>query len=102
MWELKAARDLTPGHTYVIRGDYRASARKINAALNVLGDAVTFTARPLWSRTPSDEAVTLAPDTPVYILNCTCNGMSFIANRWTFTGECSCRHIPLPADKNES
>lgn len=98
MWELKAARDLGPNRTFVVKGDYRASARKVTSEPVIGDDAVTFTAAPLWDRwNPVEKPVCLVPETPVYILKCMCNGMSFICNRWVFTGECRCRHIPLPA-----
>lgn len=98
-WELKTARDLRINRTFVVKGDYHASARKVTDTPAIGEDAVTFTAKPLWSRwTPGETPVSLVPETPVYILKCTCNGMAFICNRWTFTGECSCRHIPLPKE----
>lgn len=96
MWELKEARDLKPSRTYVQPGNHHSSARVIGAALNVVDDVVTFTARDRFTRAPVDIPVTLAADAPVYVLNCTCGGMGFICNRWVFTGECKCVHHPLP------
>lgn len=100
MWQLKTARDLTPKSLYVVKeaGAYRSSARIVGDTVDSAPDAVTFTARPRWSRTPTDEPVTLTPDQPVYILKCTCNGMAFIGSRRVFTGECSCVHHDLPKD----
>ena len=98
-WELKAARDLRINRTFVVRGDYHASARKVTGPPVIGDDAVTLTAAPLWDRwAPGETPVSLVPETPVYILNCTCNGMGFICNQWVFTGECRCRHHPLPTD----
>jgi hypothetical protein len=98
MWELKTARDLAPNRTYVVKGDYHASARKVAGQPAENENAVTFRAHSQWSYASRDEPVTLAPDQPVYILTCTCNGVAFIANRWTFTGECRCVHHPLPEE----
>lgn len=98
MWELKTARDLRNGRTFVVRGDYHASARKITTLPVMNGDSIIFSARPLWGREPAARTVTLDVSTPVYILTCTCNGMSFITNGWVFTGECLCVHRPLPLE----
>lgn len=102
MWKLKTAGDLVTNQTFVRKGDHLASAHKITAPPAMDGSAVTFTVRALWSSTPDEESVTLTPDQDVYVLICTCNGMSFIQARWTFTGECSCVHVPLPGDHKES
>lgn len=99
MWELKTARDLSPNRTFVIKGDCLSSARKITGEIAMGKVVVLFPARALWGRPdPVEESVTLTVDRPVYILTCMCNGMSFICNRWTFTGRCSCVHIPLPKE----
>jgi hypothetical protein len=98
VWELKTARDLKKSSTFVRHGSYLASACKITADPAVTDGVVTFTARPLWSRSPADKPETLTLDQRVYVLACTCNGMAFIANRWTFTGECKCVHHQLPRE----
>lgn len=98
MWELKTARDLRPDSIYAVPGTYKSAARKITGTVAVSDDVVTSTDRPLYAWPPNspDTAVTLAPDTPLFILKCTCNGMGFISNRWVFTGECRCVHTDLP------
>lgn len=98
MWELKTARDLTPNSVFVVKGDYLASARTIMDEPAKSENAVTFRAHSQWSYVPGDEPHALAPDQPIYILTCTCNGMSFIGQGWTFTGQCSCVHHPLPKE----
>jgi hypothetical protein len=98
MWELKTARDLAPNRTFVVKGEYLASARKVTGPPADEGDTVTLPARALWARVTAEESMTLTPDQPVYILTCTCNGMSFIGRGWTFTGQCSCVHHPLPKE----
>src|SRR5437868_7264976 len=100
MWELKTAADLRPRATYVRQGDYHASARDVTSTVVPAGDTVTFAARArwLWGDSASEELVTLDRSAAVYIHTCTCNGMTFICNRWTFTGECSCVHHPLPRE----
>lgn len=100
MWELKTAADLTRRSTYVAQGEYHASARDVTGDVVPDGGAVSFPSRGRWAWPPhrEDEPTTLATGTSVYILKCTCNGMAFIANRWTYTGECSCVHHPLPEE----
>lgn len=99
MWELKTVRDIGCGRIFVIQGDYHASARKVATLPVMNGDSMIFSARALWGHPAGDEeSVTLTLDTPVYILTCNCNGMSFSCNRWMFTGRCSCVHVPLPKE----
>lgn len=98
-WELKTARDLRLDRTFVVQGDIHASARKVTGELVVGEGAVTFSAAPLWDRwAPEASLVSLVPETPVYILRCSCSGMEFISSRWVFTGACRCKHHPLPAE----
>jgi hypothetical protein len=99
MWELKTAADLRKRSIYVEKGSHLASAHVITSTVVPGGDAVTLTHRARWGYPEqADELVTLDATAPVYILKCTCNGMAFIANRWTFTGECKCVHHPLPKE----
>lgn len=100
MWESKTAADLRQRSIYVRKGEYHASAVEVIAPVTAEGGTVTVTARGLWTWPPDKEPtpVTLAAHTPVYILTCTCGGMAFICNRWVFTGECRCRHYPLPKE----
>lgn len=104
MWELKTAADLNRRSTYVPHGEHHASARDVTGDVLPNGSAVDFPSRGRWAYPPrdEDELTTLAVDTPLYILKCTCTGMSFIANRWTFTGQCSCVHHPLPKESNDA
>ena len=99
MWELKRAADLRPRNTYVPHGGYHASAAEITSTVVPQGDGVTFAARSRWTYGQgTEELITLDASALVYILKCTCSGMAFICNRWTFTGECRCIHHPLPKD----
>jgi hypothetical protein len=99
-WEAATPGDLTMRSIYARRGDFNSLARVVKSTPTLTGDGdVTFTSAACWASPGEPDVTTSLPaDTPLFRLVCTCNGMSFIANRWVFTGQCSCLHHPLPKE----
>ena len=93
MWEKRSVEQLRKGDIFLYEGDHLSGASVVSTPVTPYeGTGVRFCTHARWSDRPEGPSIVRA-DTPVYVLKCTCRGMSFICNRWVFTGECSCVHV---------